>query len=147
MELTNNKTMLDQQKAEALERMKMLKIMGNVCNEFRRSNRVYYSERQTSIFDGILYWLDNNDDYVKIVRDFEDKNGYLVYHAQLTHTGFGDLLSLLYVSNRPNEWEEDKLMLKSGDAVSYVYNLIDPQLSETGLIGVAPRNGGITRTY
>lgn len=134
-------------KTEALERMKMLHIAGNVCNAFRQSNRLYYSERISTVYDGILYFLDNNPTYEKLVKDFEDKNNYLVYHVQLTHTGFGDLLALLYVSNRENEWEEDKLMLKSGDAVSYVYNLTDPQLSETGLIGVAPRNGGITRTY
>ncbi len=145
--MATTETLKEQQKTEALERMKMLKIMGRVCNEFRQSGRVNYSERQNPVFDGILYWLDNEDKYVKIVKDFEERTGYLVYHAQLTHTGFGDLLALLYVSDRPSEWDEDKYMLKQGDAVAYVHNLTDEHLSETGLIGVAPRNGGITRTY
>ena len=140
-------TLKEQQKTEALERMKMLKIMGRVCNSFRVSNRVFYSERQNKVFDGILYWLDNEDEYIKIKNDFEKETGALVYHAQLTHTEFGDLLSFLYVSNRPNEWDEDKYMLKQGDAMAYVHNLTDEHLSQTGMIGVAPRNGGITRTY
>lgn len=140
-------TLKEQQKTEALARMKMLKIMGNVCNAFRISNRVFYSERQNQIFDGILYWLDNEDEYVKIKNDFEKETGALVYHAQLTHTEFGDLLAFLYVSKRKSDWDIDKDMLKNGETIAYVYNLTDPNLSESGLIGVAPRNGGITRTY
>ena len=64
-------TLKEQQKTEALERMKMLKIMGRVCNAFRVSNRVFYSERQNKVFDGILYWLDNEDEYIKIKNAFE----------------------------------------------------------------------------
>lgn len=145
--MATTETLKEQQKIEALARMKMLKIMGNVCNAFRVSNRVFYSERQNQVFDGILYWLDNEDKYIKIKNDFEKETGALVYHAQLTHTSFGDLLALLYVSNRPSEWNEDKNMLKQGEVLAYVHNLIDEHLSEIGLIGVAPRNGGITRTY
>lgn len=140
-------TLKQQQKTEALARMKMLKIMGNVCNEFRQSDIVNYSERQNKFFDGILYWVDNNEEYVKLIKEFEKEYGGLVYHAQLSHTEFGDLLSLLYVSKRPSEWKEDKELLARGDTYAYVCNLTDPNLSELGMIGVAPRNGGITRTY
>ena len=137
----------EQQKTEALARMKILKIMGNVCNAFRVSNRVFYSERRNQVFDGILYWLDNEDKYIKIKNDFEKETGALVYHAQLAHTEFGDLLALLYVSKNESDWDIDKDMLKNGETLAYVYNLTDHGLSESGLIGVAPRNGGITRTY
>lgn len=137
----------EQQKQEALERMHMLKIMGNVRNAFRQSERVFYSERQNKFFDGILYWLDNKEEYIKIKNDFENEYGALVYHAQLTHTAFGNLLSFLYVSKHEDEWNDDKSMLKHGTTYAYVYNLSNPDMSEIGAIGVAPCNGGITRTF
>lgn len=145
--MENTTTLLEEQKTEALERMKTLKIMGNVCNDFRQSGRVYYSERQNAIFDGVLYWLDNEEEYIKIKNDFEKEYGALVYHAQLTHTNLGDLLAFLYVSKTKREWKDDNALLKQGEAYAYVYNLSDPYSSEIGLIGVAPKNGGVTRTY
>ena len=145
----DNKSMAtrEEMKTEALERMKMLRIMGHVCNEFRTHDIVNYSERQNKIFDGILYWMDNEEKFTKIKNDFEKEYGGLVYHAQLIHTNIGDMLSLLYVSKTKSEWKQDRDLLKHGDTYAYVYNLTDPDLSEIGLIGVAPKNGGITRTY
>lgn len=142
-----NETLREQQKTEALERMKMLHIMGNVCNALRKSNRIFYSERQGAIFDGILYYLDSNKQFLEIVKNFEEQNNALVYHCQLCHTSIGDMLTLLFVSCDPNDWKTDKDMLERGEAIAFVYNLSDPYLSELGLVGVAPRNGGITRTY
>lgn len=132
---------------EAVLRMQMLRIMGKVRNDFQRGGRVYYSERQNRIFDGILYYLDNNSTFEKLKKDFELKYGALVYHAQLVHTEIGDMLSLLYVSKNEEEWNLDKNDLLHGQTYAYVYNLTCPDDSEVGLIGIRPVNGGVTRTW
>lgn len=132
---------------EALTRMQMLNIMGSVRNAFKRSGRVFYSERQSKFMDGILYYLDNNPKYVKFVKEFEKKYNTVVYHAQLIHTNIGTMLSLLYVSSETEEWPLDRRDLANGEVYAYVVNLDCPDDSEIGLIGVKPVNGGITRTW
>lgn len=134
------------QKVEALNRMKMLNIMGQVRNSFRQGGRVYYSERQNSFFNATLYWLDNENKFVQIVNDFESKTGSMVYHAQLTHMEFGDMLSLMYVSKDMDEWQRDRDDIAHGEMFVNVVN-VDCDESEYGYIGIKPSMGGVTRTY
>lgn len=136
----------EMQKQEAVRRMKTIKLSSAVIKEFEKENVVYYSERQSRIFDGILYWISNEDKFVKIVSDFEKEFDALVYHAQLSPTEFGDLLALLYVSSHQSEWESDLNDLMIGEAIAYVVN-VDYNEGELGSIGVEPRNGGISRTW
>ena len=91
-------TLKEKQKEEALKRMRMLQLLGKVREDFRKSGKVYYSERQNAFFNATLYWVDNEPEFVKIIKDFEKKNNALVYHCQLTHLEYGDNLALLYVS-------------------------------------------------
>ena len=140
------KTLRQKQKEEALKRMSILKIMKEVREDFEKNDRVYYSERQSAIFNATLYWLDNNADYVQIVKDFEKKHNALVYHCQLTHLTYGDNLSILYVSKHENEWEKDKELLRSGETFAYVKNLEDDFCSDMGYIGIKPSMGGVLRT-
>ena len=143
-------TLKEKQKQEALERMKMLNIMGKVRNDFRTSNKIYYSERQSAFFNAILYWLDNKKEFVKIVRDFEAKTGGMVYHAQLTHTIDGDLLSLFYVSKNEKEWDMDKDDIQNECAFVYCANVGEDGnelFYDYGTIGIKSSMGGITRTY
>lgn len=136
----------EMQKQEAVRRMKTLKLSSSVIKDFEKEDVVYYSERQNRVFDGILYWISNEDNFVKIVSDFEKEFNALVYHAQLSHTEFGDLLALLYVSSHQSEWESDLYDLMTGEAIAYVVN-VEYNEGELGSIGVAPRNGGISRTW
>ena len=138
----------ENQKLEAIRRMKALHLAKNVIKDFEKDNVVYYSERQNKFFDGILYWVSNEPEYVKIIKDFEAKHNALVYHAQLTHTDLGDMLALLFVGEDEKEWSGE-LELDQGDnsAFSYVVNLNTPEYSEFGCIGIVPKNGGVTRTY
>jgi len=137
----------EQLKEEAIARMRLLRLMPKIIGEFKRSNRVYYSERQNAMFNAVLYWLDNKPEWVEFVKDFENKNNCLVYHCQLTYTEFGDMLSLLYVDNDETEWELEKEAIANGQTLAYVHNLSDTDLSEYGMIGVKPSMGGITRTW
>lgn len=136
----------EKQKQEGLARLKMLNVSGSVTRGFT-SGTIFYSERQNRMFDGILYWLSNEDRYVEEVSKFEKEHNALVYHAQLSHTEFGDLLALLFVGKDERDWEDDKNDLKQGQAFSYVINLEDTSLSEFGSIGVEPKNGGVSRTW
>lgn len=133
------------QQEEAVERLKLLRVSSNVIKDFKNGT-LYYSERQNSVFDGILYWLKKEQEFVDIVKEFESKYDAIVYHAQLTHTEFGPLLSLLYVDKTQDEWTKDKEDIKNGQTIAYVVNTRYDE-KEFGYIGVAPRNGGISRTW
>lgn len=136
------------QKAEALERLQSIRGLNKkVIQDFKTQDVVYYSERLNAIFDGILYYTSNEEDIENTIKDFEKKYNCLVYHAILTHTIFGNLLSLLYVSNNVDEWNTDKQYLKDGETCSYVANLSDKECSEFGYIGIEQKNGGLSRTY
>lgn len=139
-------TLREKQKAEALKRMSILKIMKEVREDFKNNDRVYYSERQNSIFNATLYWVSNSERYVQIIKDFEKKHNALVYHCQLTHLAFGDCLTLLFVSKYENEWNGDKELLRNGESVAYVENLEDSMSSEVGYVGIVPSQGGVLRT-
>lgn len=139
-------TFKEKQKQEAIARLKMLKVMPNVVKDFEKNGRVYYSERQNKFFNAILYWLDNNEKYVEIVKEKERKHNIMVYHCQLTHTNFGDLLSLLYVSADEDNWEYERNDIKDGITYCYVANLDSEYDSDWGTIGIAPSQGGVLRT-
>lgn len=142
-------TLKEKQQAGAIERMTILKLMPNVIKDFKKGI-LYYSERQNEFFDGILYWVSNKPKFEQVIKDFEKDYGYLVYHAQLMHTYFGNLLTLLFVSGYENEWEEEKEGLKKGEARSCVitFDHEDSYLDrEFGSCGIKPKNGGVIRTY
>ena len=128
------------QKQEALERMKMLKLHGNIIKEFDKEGIVNLSES-----GGFLYWLDSNQQ--AIVDEFETEHDALVYHVIHDCTEFGELYSLLYVSKYEEEWEDDRNDLKDGYALVYVKNMDDDFCSEFGSIGVKPQFGGLVRMY
>ncbi len=128
------------QKQEALERMKMLKLHGNIIKEFDKEGIVNLSES-----GGFLYWLDS--DQQAIVDEFETEHDALVYHVIHDCTEFGELYSLLYVSKYEEEWEDDRNDLKDGYALVYVKNMDDDFCSEFGSIGVKPQFGGLVRMY
>lgn len=137
------------QKQEALKRMKLLKLHSNVINEFKQEDVVYYSERLNAIFDGILYWVSNNPQFVELIKEFETKHNALVYHAHYTNTTFGGCLTLLYVSQYEEEWEMDKHDLSETEIHTCAYVIIpdDPDFSEFGYVGLVRKNGGISRVY
>ena len=84
------KTLRERQQDEALKRMAILKLLPNVIEEFK-TGVVYYSERQNAVFDGVLYWVSNDEEYEKARKC-----------AQCRDSGDGqrrDVLFLLHVEN------------------------------------------------
>lgn len=139
----------EKQQAEAIKRMKILGIMPNVIKDFKKGI-LYYSERQNEFFDGILYWVSNKPEFEQVIKDFEEDYDYLVYHAQLVHTEFGDWLTLLFVSRYEDDWEEQREYLKKGEDYSCVVAFDTDGFyleREFGGCGIEPKNGGVTRTY
>lgn len=129
-----------EQKIEAIARMKMLKLHGNPIREFEQDDVLNQSEH-----GGILYWLDEKQK--ELVKKFEEKHQAVVYHVIHNYTDIGEMLALLYVSNEKSEWEYDRDDLKGGYPCAYVINLDDDWCSEFGSIGIKPQFGGLVRTY
>lgn len=135
---------IESKKVEAIRRMKALKLSSNIIKEFDKDRVLYYSEDLKGPFKGILYWVDNEPEFRQIINTFELEHNALVYHVHLVHTEFGDLLSLLFVSDYPEEWKLDNADIQEGFPLAYVYN-ISEEFGEFGSIQIKSINGGITR--
>ena len=133
-----NVSLLEQQKAEAVKRMKKLKLIDNIIYEFEEKNVLNRSER------GILYWL--TDEEKKLVETWEKETGNLVYHVIINKMEFGLCYSLLYVSRHVEEWAYDNEDLNEGFPYAYVINVDDMECSEYGRIGIQNFFGGLLRT-
>ena len=146
-----NKDLRNKQKLEAIERLKILQneygVHPNVLKEFKADETIYYSETINKFFAGVLYWLHNKDEFVAKVKEIEEKRNIYVYHCILTHTNFGDLLTMLYISENENYWNDERKELKDGYAGAYVWNMSFELDSEFGDVGIAGANGGLIRRY
>ena len=134
-------------KEEAVWRMEKLGLMKKIIGEFKRSDTLYYSERTP--LGGILYWMDNEPEWGKLVKKFEQEFDALVYHATHEYTEFGELLDLLFIPDYTDadteEWESDRRDMEDGYVYAYVINLSEPMFSEFGTIVVKERAGGLVR--
>lgn len=128
-----------EQKQEALNRMRMLDIYSPAIKEFEKENVVNKSEH-----GGMLYWLDENEQ--EFVKEFEEKYNAVVYHIIHNYTEFGELYSLLFVSQHKEEWDWDNEDIKNNIAMVYVKNIDEDAFSEFGSIGIKSQFGGLVRT-
>ena len=132
----------EEMKAEAIARMRQLHLYSETIRQFERENLI--SESIPPF--GTCYWL--NEAQRERVRQLEAKYDILVYHFIHSFTTIGEMESYLYVSNHPEEWEDDRAGLKEGETVAYVYNCDDPELSEFGYIGIRlTPAAGLERTW
>lgn len=138
---------LEERKIEAISRLKSLNLHPSVLKTFEDEDRIFYSEGTQ--LGGILYWLDNNPEWVEKVKEIEEEYNITCYHVIHNKTSFGELLSLLYVSEHEDEWDFDRADLEPGDLmrpIAYVLNLDIPEYSEFGSIGIREMAGGLIRT-
>lgn len=116
---------------EAVNRMKELGLMGDVIRKFQKGQLL------VSETGGILYDPDE-----KALDAIEDTKRYgLPYHVIRS----GEMYSVLYVSNHPEEWETEHYSKRDKYILANVWNA-DGQFSELGDIWVVPANGGLVRT-
>lgn len=131
----------EKKKEEAIQRMKELGIINGAIKQFKDDDIVMVSEPPI----GGLYWLD--DEQKKIVDDFEKENDALVFMVVKAFTNFGNMLSLLFISDYEEEWEMDRDDIKDDIVMSYTINETAPELSEFGSIGVKRVGGGLIRKF
>ena len=85
--------------------------------------------------------VSSNKEYERIIKNFEEENeNYIVYHVVHSETYVGDILSILFVSDQPDEWEMERL--ENGYIYAYSVNLSYPELSEYGDIFIEGYDGG-----
>lgn len=132
----------EEKKVEALARMKLWGIYAPIRKQFEKEDLV--SESAPPL--GACFWL--NEAQLEQVRTFEERNNALVYHVIHSYTSFGELESYLYVSDYPEEWEQDREDIEDGQQLVYVLNKDMPDCSEFGSIGIALTGAaGLRRTW
>lgn len=129
-------------KAEAIERMKLLKIFPETRRQFERDDYVSISMPPV----GAFFWAEGED--LQRIRDFEERQNALVYLVIRSYTTIGMMDSYLYVSDYQEEWERDRHDLETGEPLVYVHNHDMPDCSEFGCIGIELTcAAGLSRTW
>lgn len=132
-------TKREEQKMEAVKRMKFLKIFPEAIRLFEEKGTVMVSE------GGILY--EAKEEEKKLTSSFEKEYESLVYMIIHNHTEFGELYSLLYVCKQEEEWDMDWRDLAEGYSIAAVFNMNSPIPDlDIGSIGIKNRVGGLIRT-
>ena len=133
---------VEEKKAEAILRMKKLKIFPETRKQFERDGLI--SESSGPV--GACYWL--NDEQLARVREFEEENNALVYHVIHSYTNIGELENYLFVGDNPDEWGMDREDIENDSVFAYVFNKDVPDDSEFGTIGVKLTiAAGLMRTW
>ena len=117
---------------EALKRIETLErecgLNVNLVEKLK-NGEVLYSYVTTQKQLGRMRILSSNKEYERIIKNFEEENeNYIVYHVVHSETYVGDILSILFVSDQPDEWEMERL--ENGYIYAYSVNLSYPELSE-----------------
>lgn len=120
---------IEEKKAEAIHRMKMLGIFPETIKQFEAG----YVSRSEPPF-GAYYWVEGEE--LEALRKFEEEHDYLVYTVVRSYTSIGMMDSYLFVGDDVEEWELDRDDLKEGYAFSYTVNYDAPDCSEFGTIGI-----------
>lgn len=142
--LDSTKNYRDEMKKEATLRIQELinnfNLNPNVLKYFEEG-KIYYSYLTAGGFMGSIDTIDYDSRYSKFVNEFEEKTGYMVYHAIET----GNLLSILFVSAQDDElddeqqnrkWEYERVT-KDGIVYCFVKNFESSELSEAGNIVIS----------
>lgn len=120
---------IEEKKAEAIRRMKMLGIFPETIKQFEAG----YVSRSEPPF-GAYYWVEGEE--LEALRKFEEEYDCLVYTVVRSYTSIGMMDSYLFVSDCKDDWDPDREDLEEGYAFSYTVNYDAPDCSEFGTIGI-----------
>lgn len=127
---------------EGLSRLKELEaafeLRPNIYKYFKEE-KLYYSYLICGLF-GCIDTINYDDRYAKVVKEFEETYGYVVYHV-IESCGS---IALLYVSDDEEDWEYERLFNNTYIS-AYVHNFEYPELSEFGDIIVGSSDGALVR--
>lgn len=140
---------------EAIKRLQLLKEKGMKYTPalkcFEKGEDIGIFENQIAM-KATYYQLylntgdgDFYDNLCKAVKDFENRFNAVVYLIQVTHSGFGTICHMFYVSDHKEEWYSDGEDLKNGYACVYAYNMDEPAFSDIGTVTfeMDPACGGL----
>ena len=114
---------------EAETRMKMLQLYDvpgeSIIYMFLWGEKVFVSKPAMGNRIGVL--CEPTEAEKRLVKEFEEKYGYLVYHIIRNEMEAGVMYSLLYISDKVEEWAEETNALKDADCYvvyqkAYVYS-------------------------
>ena len=132
----------EEKKIEAINRMKMMKIIPDAIKQFKNSDKIMVSEPPI----GGLYYIE--PELQEFVNNFEKENDALVFLVVRAFTNFGKMDSLLFVSDYKEEWEMDRDDIRDNICMSYTINYDMPDCSEFGSIGYKKMpSGSILRVF
>lgn len=120
---------IEEKKAEAIRRMKMLGIFPETIKQFEAG----YVSRSEPPF-GAYYWVEGEE--LEALRKFEEEHDCLVYTVVRSYTSIGLMDSYLFVGDDIEGWELDRDDLENGYAFTYTVNYDAPDCSEYGTIGI-----------
>ena len=131
----------DNKKKKALELMQKLDIYKPYIDGFKKENEVCYFER----FAG--FWASQDENLIAKIKQIEEQYKCTVYAVTHEFTEFGELYSLLIVTDYLEEWDYliEKAINNTFYAFAYVWNKTDEDCSEFGTISIASFGGGIKR--
>lgn len=144
----------EMKKREAVKRLAMLGLEESILSNFADKGEVYYSvpAQIGGLKAGILYRLDSDSRFQSLVKQTEEKKNILVFHVIYQNTLFGEMLTMLYVSDTEEEWESENEEYENGKrendwyVCAYVYNLTTPEFSQFGYVGFKEAYGGLVKT-
>lgn len=120
---------IEEKKAEAIRRMKMLGIFPETIKQFEAG---YVSCSEPPF--GAYYWVEGEK--LEALLKFEEEHDCLVYTVVRSYTSIGMMDSYLFVSDCKDDWDSDREDLEEGYAFSYTVNYDAPDCSEFGTIGI-----------
>lgn len=100
----------EKQKAEAIRRLKEMKVAAEVVNILEQEDGLIFSERIDGLFQSVMYQVTEDMPVSAKIKEFEEENEAFVYHAQLTHMkdSHSDAWTFLYVSPDEEEWQDER---------------------------------------
>ena len=128
-------TLWDRQKAEALNRMRLMGLREDAIQDFDLHNDIHLSAE-----DGTLEQLTQDD--LRMIKQFEKEYNAVAYLVVRTLFGIAVLDSIIYVSQHEDEWEEEVENLKDGYIMTYTVNYLNPDCSEFGDIAFSTSPSG-----
>ena len=130
----------EQQKKEALERMRSMELAEEIIEAFDKDGTIYVSTDPNGSY------FPATNEVLRTVQFVEQEFGAVVYLVVRWKTVFGMLDSHLFVGRYVEDWENDRIDIADGYALTYTKNWMDDDCSEMGGIAFEKHPGsGITR--
>lgn len=126
----------EEMKAEALKRMKKIKLDDLIIKAFERNNKILCSdgEKIVQVPENIL----------KKIEEFEGNYGNLVFHVIHQKVFDCENYDLCFVSIYPDDWDFENSILEENQMIVRGENLSIPDFSESGIVFFEVKNGILT---